>query len=418
MSLSGGGTFAANQIQGDVKAYVDASTIETVNSGNVTLEAKDNSAINAKAESGGLTVSGTADIGVSGTSSVTAIAFNAIGWEIDNFAGKAINTLLNVDVADTENSADVQAYITNSDITTADNLNVNATNETQINSTVSNAATSTASALFGAKALSNNDILASNRVSSTAKAYIDSNTTNIINSGAEIILLAEDNSGIYTNSKIVSSSIVTNDGGANIFNDAVGFLTADYSTDDGTQNLNFGDKIRLTSDYNTSPNADLTKTVSLKTGDLVEIYNSFTGKGNIGSVYQYLGSDKDLDLYTENYNDDTLWQEIGKANSVYKYLGTSTTGINLNLKNQTYTDLDYWREVTETQLIPEGNNITSSDSIGISGLVVRNDIKTEVEAYINNATVDAAGNISLTALENATLNATADSSASASGGSA
>ncbi|MEA5569032.1 DUF4347 domain-containing protein [Anabaena sp. UHCC 0399] len=417
-SLSGGGTFAANAVQGDVKAYINTSTIKTLNTGSIQLQAKDHSAINAISESGGLTVSSTADIGVNGSALTNAIAFNTIGWQIDNLLGKAINTLLSIDIADVEKPANVQAYITNSNVTTNGNLSLTATSESQINSTVSNAATSTASSLFGAKALTSSTILASNRISSTTNAYIDGSTNKLINVSGKISLLAEDKAGIYANSKIVASSIVTNDGGVNVLNNGIGLLTADYTTGDGNKNLIFGNKVKLEGNYNTTPNADLTKTVFLNTGDLVEIAKNFTGKGNVGSVYRYLGSAQSRDIYTQNYNDDSLWQEVGKANTVYKYLGTSTTGTNLNLKAQNYNALDYWKEVLETQLIPQGNNITDSDAIAVGGLVVLNDVRSDVQAYITNATINAQGEIKVEAIENATLIAEADSSANASGGSA
>ena len=51
---------------------------------------------------------------------------------------------------------------------------------------------------------------------------------------------AEDNAGIYSNSKIVSSSITSSDGGAALAQGVVNsLLKADYSTSEGTRTIKF-----------------------------------------------------------------------------------------------------------------------------------------------------------------------------------
>ena len=39
-------------------------------------------------------------------------------------------------------------------------------------------------------------------------------------------------------------------------------------------------------------------------------------------------------------------------------MATKTPSHTPNLVNADYTDLDFWKEITATQLIPEGNNLT------------------------------------------------------------
>src|SRR6185503_2001064 len=85
--------------------------------------------------------------------------------------------------------------------------------------------------------------------------------------------------------------------------------------------------------------------------------------------------------------------------------------------NQNYGDLSLWKPVLGTNIVPQGNNVSASDAMALGGLVVRNDVRSDVDAYILNATVSG-GSVSLTALEDAVMRATADSSAEASGGSA
>ena len=110
-----------------------------------------------------------------------------------------------------------------------------------------------------------------------------------------------------------------------------------------------------------------------------------TTKADVGSVYRFkLGSTANVNLGTENYKDTTRWVKI------------------------TQSAADY---------IPEVGNFTASDSTGVGGLVVRNAVKGDVAAYVNHATVNA-GSVTITALENAVIQAQAESTAEASGGSA
>ncbi|ETR65672.1 MAG: hypothetical protein OMM_13889, partial [Candidatus Magnetoglobus multicellularis str. Araruama] len=104
----------------------------------------------------------------------------------------------------------------------------------------------------------------------------------------------------------------------------------------------------------------------------------------------------------------------GNKGSVYIYLGTAAT---LNLNEQDYSNEDLWKEVKATQILPEGNNLTDSDSVALGGMVVRNDIRTNVESFINNTQL-MAGTLNLSAKEVARIKSFADSTAESSGGSA
>ncbi|MBN2326053.1 MAG: LEPR-XLL domain-containing protein, partial [Candidatus Omnitrophica bacterium] len=361
VDASFGGSYAANQILGDVRAYIAGGSVETVGAGDVTLYAADLSAIDAKSEIS--IYSKTNPLSTDSLSGAfgASIAFNAIGWEIDNFFTRTIDTLLGTDVNDAENPADVTAFIQDSTVSAAGDLALTALSKTKINATVSNAAVSTASSLYGAQGMAASGVLASNWMSSTAKAYIDyTGAAGKVNAKGSITVAAQDQSEIHSNSKIVSSSITTSDGGANVFNDVIGLiLTTKYSTEDGVKTVDFGDRIWIANDYDEE-------------------------LGNPGSVYQYMGED----------------------------------GSVIDLGSEDYTNLDFWKEATETQLIPEGNNFTPSDSITIGGLVVRNDVRSEVESYINNAEVDAdTGNITLNTFETAIIEAIVDSAFESSGGS-
>jgi hypothetical protein len=356
--LALGDTLAANALVGKINAFIDLSTLTTTGTGDVQIIARDTSAVDATSQISSTSGSGLMIPNGAAASFGKSIAFNSIGWEPQNILYDSIDALLGTTIS-TEQPADVQAYILNSNIQVAGDLSLSASSDAQINATVSNTAESMASSLYGANGMSSSGILASNRLSGSARAYIDDDNRadgQQIQVDGNLSLSAQTNTGIYANTKLVSSSTTTNDGGAFVLNDGLSTLLADFTTSDGTRAIEFGDRVQLSKTYANG----------------------------------------------------------GKKGAVYEYMGTATT---LNLGTQDYSDLGYWKEILETQLIPEGNNLTPSDSVSVGGIVVRNDLRSATEAYINNATV-VADVLSLAALENVTLKSTIDSAVSSSGGSA
>ncbi|ETR68438.1 MAG: hypothetical protein OMM_10526, partial [Candidatus Magnetoglobus multicellularis str. Araruama] len=354
-SISLDGTYSSNVLLGHVKAFVETSDISAGTS-NITIQAKEVSAIDSRT-----TIAATSDINpltLNGYSATigTSIAFNALGWDPGNAALAAIDTLLNTTFA-SQDPMDVQAYILDSKVSAA-NIDMDSSLETKLNATVSNTSKTTSSALFGASGMSSSGILSSNMLSTNVKTYIDNTSdAQTIQVAGTIDLSADDNAQIYANSKIVSSAIITNDGGVSILNDTIAeVISADFETTDGTQSIDFGNRIRLSDDYENG--------------------------GNKGSVYIYMG-----------------------------------TVATLNLNEQDYSNKDLWKEVKATQILPEGNNLTDSNSVALGGMVVRNDIRNKVATYINNTQL-AAGTVNLAAREVARIHAIADSTAESSGGSA
>jgi len=459
-----------------------------------------------------------------------------------------------------EQPARTSAYILNSDIDVAGDVNVTATSEAQVNATVSNATSSSAGTVMNNTGKTVGAVLASNKVSSKADAYIDvrkydytsdqgtkpillgtrvlhngsvyeyvgSNLvddvlgllglggdvadllepaslisaslelgaqqyatdatnwkpvtfpaeTGNIDAGGNVTVAALDNAGVYANVKMVSSSIVTNDGGMSIAQETLNdFIPADFNTKEGTVQIQFGDYVRLADDFatpayttddgrhdvgvgtkigvaegydETTFTTDYGKRLVL-TGDTVQIADDYTGGGEAGRIYKYIGGGGSgtrldlgainygtdanwvkiggeagvvyekigsalagVDLGTIDYSDANQWKKIGGSGAIYEYLGTTQT---LNLNSQDYTNLDLWKEVLITSILPEGYNVTSSDSTAVGGLVVLNDTRSLVDAHVANATVDAAS-LTVTADETAVIRATTDSSVTASGGSA
>ncbi|ETR68153.1 MAG: hypothetical protein OMM_04734 [Candidatus Magnetoglobus multicellularis str. Araruama] len=346
-SMAVSGLIATNLVLSDSKAYITNSDITTTEAGDVILDAKNTSAIDAKIVS--TTKSGDKAIGVT-------LAFNTIGWEAQNILFRTIDALLGTDIGD-EDPAQTKAYIEDTTLHISGDVSVTADNSAQLNATISNAADSQASALYGAGGTAASAMLASNMVSTDAKSYIDYQTTGTVTVTGAIDISAKDQAGIYSNTKIVSSSVTTNDGGVSILNETIGDIqSANFLSEDGSQKLVYGDKVRLSDDY--------------------------AGGGKKGSVYKFLGNEETMDL-----------------------------------SNTDYTNLDYWQIVKGSNIIPEGYNISDSDSTAVGGIVVRNDVRADVESYVDYATVSSAS-LNITSSENATIKATADSVVSSSGGSA
>ena len=86
-----------------------------------------------------------------------------------------------------------------------------------------------------------------------AEAFIDFTTLGTIQAAGDISVRANDAAGIFANSKIVVSSITTNDGGANLANDTLAdLLPADFSSTDGQQSISFAAKWEANTDSRAS----------------------------------------------------------------------------------------------------------------------------------------------------------------------
>ncbi|KPK01262.1 MAG: hypothetical protein AMS20_13940 [Gemmatimonas sp. SG8_28] len=369
-SLAINGQLGTNVLLSEATAYIDEATVDANDAdgsdaddlGHVKVEAHDTAVLDAT----------TSSAGSSGDTAYTfTLAFNTVGWKPQNFLFNSIDAILGDPLVSSafggSQPALVSAYIVDSTVTADADIDVSASNEVLLNATTTNAADSAASALFNASGRAIGGMLSSNRVNSLAQAYIkdtDQSGTTSAAAGGDVSVRAVDDAGIYSNTKVVSSSITTNDGGAAVLQETLNdLLPADYESDDGGNvDLEYGRRVRLADD--------------------------FAGPG-------------------------------GNPGSVYMYLGNATDGADSDLSLEDYSDLDFWFEVPETQLIPQGLNVTDSDSLAVGGSIVLNDLRGAVEAYVQDAGLTAAdGNILIEAIEQATLRAIADNTSSSSGGSA
>ena len=296
-----------------------------------------------------------------------------------------------------------------------------------ISSEVTNEATSAASALYGATGQSYGGIVATNKVSATARAYIAaadymstdgtkwlepgdrvelasgdvyeylgsegtidltegtqqyatntaswsgiavSPTTIANNIAADggVVVSANDSTSIIAVNTMKALSRTTNDGGFNILANFAEVLVNEYqfSTKSGTQSIVAGDMVRIASDYD-SPNFS---------------------KGTSGDVYRYMGAQADVDLGTVDYDSDGDWV----LQDAVDFQAIVPSFINLN--------------------------VSGSDSISVGGLIILNDVRGEALGFIDDADVDVAtGGVTVTATESVTIEARNKSVASADGGS-
>ncbi|MCU1460877.1 MAG: repeat-containing protein, partial [Acidimicrobiales bacterium] len=101
----------------------------------------------------------------------------------------------------------------------------------------------------------------------------------------------------------------------------------------------------------------------------------------LASTALHLGSTQTFDLDASDYSNGALWQEIGgNQGAIYTYMGGTTQ--TLNLATQNYADLGYWKPVKETTYIPQGINLTESNSTTVGMIIVMNDVRGGVEASI------------------------------------
>ena len=266
---------------------------------------------------------------------------------------------------DGEQPAEIQAYILDSTIHAGNDLSVTAESSATIDATLSNEATAAASALYGATGMATSGLIASNMVSSTARAFIDFTpdpdsgevTPGDIQVGGDTEVFAKDLASILAVSTMTAISITSNDGGVNIVNGLAGILLNEYhyTTKSGTREVLYGEKVRVDDNY--------------------------AGGGIPGTLYRYLGEDDTIDLGAQDYSDGSLWEEV-----------------------------------TEENVLPVGINVSESDAIAIGAQVVRNDVRSDVLSSINNAIVNTES-LSLDALEDANIQATITSWAESDGGS-
>jgi len=436
IALSGAGAEATNVILTKTNAYVAYSRLVSAgDAGDVVLSATNTAVIAATILTGSLAV------GVGGTAGVGAsigvsLAQNLIGWDSD----------------DNRVPAEVQAYIKSYSINAAGDLILTATNAGIINAEVLAGSAAIAAAGTVGVGLSGAGASAENRVATYVRAFIDGDgatgivadsvtltaqDTSIIDSEAGAASLAASFAGTAAVSLSIGVALAENV----ISNEVEAFITnADNGVTSGDITLTAAEAavivstseaasasaaiagtagIALSGAGAESTNVILTRTNAyvknsklVSAGDVALLATNtavisatiITGSAAVGGggavgvgasigvslarnligcspgevPYDYT---TDSDPSQLKYGDRVLLDKGIRTGDVYKYIGPalSEPGDDIELSKQDYSDPDLWRQV---------NLVTS---------------RTQVQAYVEDASIVADGMLTLTALGNQTI---------------
>ncbi len=359
-SLAVNGTIATNSVLGSAVSTLNDSTVVTT--GDVDVRADNQSTLKAVNDS--VTVSGADAIGV-------MLAFNTVGYQPQNPLFNSLDTLISSNIG-VKQPAKTHALVNDSKLIAGGDIVVNADSVAAIDSAISNSTTSAASALINAAGKSVGAVVASNMVNSDVMASIEfgvgiTEVNRTITAGGSLSTLANDSAAVTADTTLLSDSTTTNDAGTSLVNGLINDLIGqyDFSSHSGSQPMKFRDLVRVASDHSLP----------------------------IGAI--------DEDAF--------------EAGAVYRYLGTPAT---VNLATADYSDYGTWVKLDAFNTIGSGLNFTNSDSLGIGGLVVRNDVDGEVNAHMTRVVATTVGAIDVSGIANQTLDATTDSTVNSSGGSA
>ncbi|HZI44062.1 MAG TPA: hypothetical protein VFD53_02515, partial [Ilumatobacter sp.] len=359
-----GAVIVTNVVLSSARAWIEGGSVVAggldVSAENVsTLEATATSRIEGFDETTGFTV-----------------AFNSIGWKSSNILFNGIDALLGdpliSEAFDGSNTpSDAQAWLRDVHVTIVGDVAVSASQAAQLtaiagNEGVADAALdgvlSSGSATTG---LAGGGVLASNKVNTLARAFIEGSGAPVsVSATGDVTVAASDAAAISAHITVVQSANVSNtaEGLAQTISGLVP-TDNDYTTRSGTREIQKGDRVRIGPDDGTL--------------------------GIDGHVYEYIG-------------DDPLTVDLGSAAADY----TNTA---------LWTDLSVEPDLAD--YYPNIGNLTKSDARAIGILIVMNDLRAESEAYVDNAHVTAGGSVSVTAEELTQLLAEATSTVAASGGS-
>ena len=181
---AGGGQIATNVVLAEANAAIVASDVTTT--GDLLVSAKNTSGIDATVLS---------SVTSTDTSVGITLAFNALGWKASNVLFNTIDAILGDPLISGalggEQPAEAVASVVNSKLHVGGNATVLADNDAALNATLSNAATSNASALMGATGAGVGFMIASNKVSAGAKAFISSEGAQVTSDSAPQVVDAK-----------------------------------------------------------------------------------------------------------------------------------------------------------------------------------------------------------------------------------
>ncbi|MGI9210888.1 MAG: hypothetical protein ACR2HF_00260, partial [Methylococcaceae bacterium] len=414
-NLAVGGVIATNLVLSTSEAYISGSTVKTTE-GDVVVEGVNSAHIEARNKS-----SMTSD----GTSVGVTLAFNTVGWQAQNVLYSTIDALVGTNLG-TEQPARMKAYIQDSDIDAAGNVSVQANSEAYIHADLSNETSSTVAAAEGGvgaeapptpgvkpKGLSAGFVLSSNMVSSQAESWVKGANHHVTTEAGAFDVRSSDDANITSKVNLSAVAEAKESEASLALKGLINYVGITYTDRSGEQKLKIGDRVRVAdADYDSNDRPEL-----LTAGERVTLKDSIGG-GVSGATYEYLGDDEEKPrLDQQDYADSSLWKRVrGQVGTTYMFVGDSGTA---NLANENFENTSRWFAMNVGALADVGYAIAGkigAADVGASafgGLVVRNDVRSDVKSSVEDQDLTIAGDINITATDSARISAQDDSTVSA-----
>ncbi|WP_396431920.1 hypothetical protein, partial [Limnohabitans sp.] len=216
-SLTMGASQAWNQVLGDVEASIQRSSVVVVSLGGVTLSAKNSSSVLAASVAGAA--------GSEASAFGASLAFNALGWRMGDIGAGALSSLLGADLNASEFPLDTLAFVSGSDIRSAAAVSVTAVNDITLEALMLSQAGATSA--LGALSWGAAAVLTSNRVRSDTKAYIErASGRGSVVAGGSVTVSASDKAEILADVRLSAAGAMAV-GGVLVRNDVRGAVAAD-----------------------------------------------------------------------------------------------------------------------------------------------------------------------------------------------
>lgn len=434
------GTVGTNVMLGSAEAAIINSTVTAgdaaggaTNTGDVIVKAINDMVMSANMQV--VTATGDTAYGV-------LAAFNTMGWKPSNILFNAVETLIGSspisEAFNGEEPAEARAWMDRVQVTADGDIDVTADNTATVTATTGNQTTSAASALKDATGKGFGAIVASNKLSAGARAWItgalveptgtetlatddfviagDGNVwkwtgaagdvgipadtsfgittgwvaatradVNRLVAGGDITISATDDATLNATNDSKTQVTVRNDGGLSIVLGIATNLADDYNytTLSGTRAMTAGDLVRIGSNVATSG--------GLTDGDMYAAVQQVDADGNIiyGPNYANL-----IDLATTDYTDETLWRKVNVTPEQYAALIAATAGV------------------------AGVGNVSTSDATAVGAAISYNDVRSHALTTVQGADIWAkAGSITISAEETSTFTALNTGKVAATGGS-
>jgi hypothetical protein len=216
-SLTMGASQAWNQVLGDVQASIQRSSVVVLSLGGVTLSANNSSSVSAASVAGAA--------GSEALAFGASLAFNALGWRMGDIGAGALSSLLGADLNASEFPLDTLAFVSGSDIRSAAAVSVTAVNDITLEALMLSQAGDTSA--LGALSWGAAAVLTSNRVRSDTKAYIErASGRGSVVAGGSVTVSASDKAEILADVRLSATGAMAV-GGVLVRNDVRGAVAAD-----------------------------------------------------------------------------------------------------------------------------------------------------------------------------------------------